>query len=313
LDISIVIPTYNRSPLLKKCLDSLVKQDYPAGDFEVIVCDDGSSDDTRGISRSFAEKYGNIRYLYQPHKGVAAARNLGIRNSSAGLIAFVADDYTLDPGYASVAVNFFRSSPDAQVLRFKIVNESRDFLSRADHFSYDIYIIGLLERSHARGGRLIGKSFHLPASGAAVFRKEIFGRVGQFDEELEVGEDIEMGWRLKKSSIGIYYCDYFSVKRNYKLPLSGHLRKRFLYGETMHMLKRKYPEHPINFPVSGRGSLVFAKNFLFYPVEKYLLMKKASCPLLFFPVHALLDSSYVLGVLLVGIWKKPSRKLPPVF
>jgi Glycosyl transferase family 2/N-terminal domain of galactosyltransferase len=88
--ISVVVPAYNRSALLARTLETLRRQRLPAADFEVIVADDGSSDDTEQVARSFADRL-RLRYWFQEDQGfrVAAARNAGARLASAPLLAFL--------------------------------------------------------------------------------------------------------------------------------------------------------------------------------------------------------------------------------
>ena len=87
--ISVVIPTYNRAKLLKECLTSLCKQEYK--NFEVIVVDDGSKDQTKEIVDSFKKNL-DIKYIFQENKGPACARNLGIKMASGDIVAFIDDD-----------------------------------------------------------------------------------------------------------------------------------------------------------------------------------------------------------------------------
>ena len=70
MDISVVIPTFNRSNILRRCLDCLDSQAFPQDQFEVIVVDDGSSDDTRDVVEEFEKKKRmNLKYLYQKNQG----------------------------------------------------------------------------------------------------------------------------------------------------------------------------------------------------------------------------------------------------
>jgi len=87
--ITVVIPTYNRAKLLKECLTSLCKQEYK--NFEVIVVDDGSKDQTKEIVDSFKKNL-DIKYIFQENKGPACARNLGIKKASGDIVAFIDDD-----------------------------------------------------------------------------------------------------------------------------------------------------------------------------------------------------------------------------
>lgn len=95
--LSVIIPTYNRAALLQQCLDSLEKQDFPKVNFEVIVVDDGSSDETRSVLAgpfSFT-----LRPIFAEHGGAAKARNRGIRESTGEVIVFTDDDCFPDPTF----------------------------------------------------------------------------------------------------------------------------------------------------------------------------------------------------------------------
>ncbi|KJR41168.1 glycosyl transferase family 2 protein, partial [Candidatus Magnetoovum chiemensis] len=88
---SVIIPTYNRSGTLSRCLEALSAQDFPFDKFEVIVCDDGSSDDTAAAVTRFKASL-TLKYIRQDNKGPAAARNLGILNSIGKYLLFLNDD-----------------------------------------------------------------------------------------------------------------------------------------------------------------------------------------------------------------------------
>jgi validoxylamine A glucosyltransferase len=99
-DVSVVIPTYNRSDLLAKTLDGFVAQNLPAEQFEVIVADDGSTDRTREVVESYADRL-NIKYAYQEDLGFRAgtARNMGVRLATAPLIVFTDTGVRVGPDY----------------------------------------------------------------------------------------------------------------------------------------------------------------------------------------------------------------------
>lgn len=91
--VSVIIPTFNRRDYLPIALDSVLAQTYT--DYEIIVIDDGSNDDTRGVLAPYEK---NIRYFYQENRGIAAARNRGIEESRGAYIALLdSDDYWLPP------------------------------------------------------------------------------------------------------------------------------------------------------------------------------------------------------------------------
>jgi len=87
MNISVVIPSFNRKNTLSRSIDSVLKQTYKPS--EIILVDDGSTDGTRGFILS---SYPNIKYFFQPKKGVSSARNKGILESSSEWIAFLDSD-----------------------------------------------------------------------------------------------------------------------------------------------------------------------------------------------------------------------------
>lgn len=90
--VSIVIPVYNMGKYLTKCLESAVNQTY--GNIEIVCIDDGSTDNSAAIIRSFSEKDGRIKYLYQENRGLSAVRNVGMEKSHGEYILFLdSDDY----------------------------------------------------------------------------------------------------------------------------------------------------------------------------------------------------------------------------
>ncbi|MBN1259949.1 MAG: glycosyltransferase family 2 protein [Anaerolineae bacterium] len=95
MNVDVIIPTYNRAPVLRRTLQALATQSFPADRFNVLVVDDGSSDDTRFVCESAALPH--LRYLSQAHDGATAARNLAASQSDAELLLFLDDDITMAP------------------------------------------------------------------------------------------------------------------------------------------------------------------------------------------------------------------------
>ena len=89
--VSIILPTYNRAHIIEKAIQSVLNQTYQ--DFEIIIIDDGSKDDTKKIIRGFQEKDNRIKYIrFEENKGAAAARNAGIKMSKGEYITFQDSD-----------------------------------------------------------------------------------------------------------------------------------------------------------------------------------------------------------------------------
>jgi len=105
--ISVVIPAYNEEQYLDRCLVALARQTYPAGRFEVIVVDNGSTDGTAEIAR----RYGGVRVIAEPRKGVAYARQAGFAAARGAVIASTDADTTVPPFWVSRIAAHFRANP----------------------------------------------------------------------------------------------------------------------------------------------------------------------------------------------------------
>lgn len=128
--ISLVIPAFNAASYLEQCIDSILKQTYT--DFEIIVIDDGSTDDTRFICKKYEAKDSRIRYIHQKNAGVSAARNRGIENAKGDWIAFVDADDTVESRYLEYMIKAVsEKNADIVFCGFSVVGTSL----RADDMS----------------------------------------------------------------------------------------------------------------------------------------------------------------------------------
>ena len=97
IEFSVIVPTYNRKKLLEKCISSLLCQTIDRSSYEVIIVDDGGTDDTEEmIKKKFKD---SVKYFRQANSGPAKARNVGIDNSVGSIIAFTDDDCAVDKNW----------------------------------------------------------------------------------------------------------------------------------------------------------------------------------------------------------------------
>ena len=183
--VSIVIPTFNCESYIGEAVDSVLRQDYRS--FEIIVVDDGSTDNTRQV----LEKYrGKIRYIYQENGGRSAARNRGIKETRGEYIAFLDADDLWENNKLALQMEYFLKHPDvslvyADALTFRgseIVAPSM-FQDR-EPFSGDCFLALLREN-------------FIPTQ-TVIVKKECFKNSGLFDEALEVSEDYDLWLRIAK-------------------------------------------------------------------------------------------------------------------
>lgn len=135
--LSVIIPVYNCAPVITRCIDSI---DYPAA--EIIVVDDGSTDNSADVVRRYIENHPNVRLIQKENGGVSSARNVGIEEASGKYIMFVdADDYLASDGIDKILK--IAEENDADVVKYKIEflsnNSKQDIPSLSDWFiSYEI-------------------------------------------------------------------------------------------------------------------------------------------------------------------------------
>jgi len=224
--VSVIIPTYNRAGLILKAIRSVLCQDYT--DFELLICDDGSTDNTEDVVRSVKDK--RIKYLRQENKGCAAARNLGLKNSNGWLIAHLdSDDYWL-PGHLSALVEFFNIYPKAGMAftQKELVYLGCEPGEKKNYKKRDIPY-----EEKKEGFRLFKELifdeylFHgdLNAPSCSAVRREVYNDVGSYNKELICNQDYDMHLRISnRYKIGVIKKDtvYYLVHPG---RISGNVKK----------------------------------------------------------------------------------------
>ena len=121
LKLSVIIPVYNVENYLRKCMDSLLNQDLPSDEYEIILVDDGSPDRCGEICDEYAASNSNIKVVHRENGGLSAARNSGIEVARGEYVQFVDSDDYLEPNVLKTLVNKMETD-DLDVLRFNYQN-----------------------------------------------------------------------------------------------------------------------------------------------------------------------------------------------
>lgn len=187
--VSAIIPTYNRSTILPRALESVLAQTRPPD--EVIVVDDGSTDDTGEMLHArFAEAFGGrLRYVRQANGGVSSARNHGMRVARGDFLAFLDSDDTWLPDKTQRQADWLAAHPDYGVVLCD-VERTDDALRRIDIFHRRDVI--------PADGWVLRWLLHNPSlvPVSVMMRRAVFEDVGGFDERLRTAEDIEYHLRI---------------------------------------------------------------------------------------------------------------------
>ncbi len=170
--ISVIIPTYNAGHFLSDAIASVRGQAYEP--LEMIVVDDGSTDDTRSLMADWPE----VRYLHQHNQGVSAARNTGIAATTSDLLAFLDVDDLWTPDHLRLLLPHLLADPELQ-----FVWGSSNYVRLAE------------DPAGVRTHTTLRENVPLFLIGSGLYRRSVFSEVGPFDPSLELGEDAE--WLAK--------------------------------------------------------------------------------------------------------------------
>ncbi len=137
--VSIIVPVYNVEKYLEKCLDSLVNQTFK--DIEIIIVNDGSTDNCRKIIDKYYSKYTNIiKVINQENKGLGAARNTGLKSVTSDYIIFVDSDDYIEPNMVYEMYNkILQEQADFVIYGFNVVNEHYNLISKTFPNKYEAY------------------------------------------------------------------------------------------------------------------------------------------------------------------------------
>lgn len=187
--VSIVVPTFNDSATVGKALETLLRQTYP-NISEIIIVDDGSTDNTPTILRSYADRYPQIKIIEIKHGERSHARNIGLHLTTGDVSFFAESDAIYEPTYLERAILQFGSSQVGGVFLLGHIINPRTLVSKCISIEDEV----LRYKQALR--------MNVPES-AWVYRTKLIKELGGFDERLSVAEDKDLAKRVKESGYRI--------------------------------------------------------------------------------------------------------------
>ncbi|NOT83601.1 MAG: glycosyltransferase family 2 protein [Methylococcaceae bacterium] len=181
MNISVIIPTYNRCEYLQRALQSVISQTAPA--FEIIVVDDGSDD---GTTTMLAKQFPQISCHYQPNSGISAARNLGIQQATGDWLAFLDADDTWHPQKLQLQSAALAAAPD-----YRISHTDEVWIRKGVQ-------VNPPQKYAKQGGWMFEYCLNLCAlsPSTVMIHREVFNVVGLFDTDLPACEDYDLWLRI---------------------------------------------------------------------------------------------------------------------
>jgi glycosyltransferase involved in cell wall biosynthesis len=255
LIVSVVICTYNRAEVLKKCLQSLAEQNVDVCSFEVLVVDNKSTDNTAEVTSMYVGAHSQFRLILEPNQGLSHARNRGWKEAVGSYVAYIDDDAKAYPDWISNIINFIRLNPDVGV--FGGPFDAYYLVPPPDWFppEYGSLNLGNLEREISLGREwIIGLNM--------VIKKDLFYRYGGFDVNLGMiggktayGEEINFFLSMADKGQKIYYVPSIKVSHlvaEYKMSLKWLLQSSYSVGRSYKLtfkVKRSLLSHLLSLTV----------------------------------------------------------------
>lgn len=235
MEISVIVPTYNRREMVRRCLETLFSQSCPSLSYEIIVVVDGSRDDTAESLRSLNPACG-FRIIEQENRGLAGARNTGYRASKSELVLFLDDDMLCDRGLVEAHLAVHRAGENVAGFGALFLSADSPRSLSAECFHREIGAFHL-ERKRAPGTpwherECVFSNSSLP--------RRLLVKLGGFDERFRMREDLEFGTRLFATGATPQYIDGAIAYQYYDKSAADLVREARAFAIADVMYAQKY-------------------------------------------------------------------------
>ncbi len=230
--VSVIVPVYNQADRLARCLAALAAQTYPRDRYEVVVVDNGSTEDIRSV----VARWEGMRYAYESRPGAYAARNRGIALAEGSVLAFTDADCLPAPGWLAAGVDALCAHPESGLVGGCI--EVRDPVGRRDLVARFEALTAFNQERHLQ--------VHRYGCTANLFTwKAVFEQVGRFDATLFSGGDQEWGHRVWKAGYALCYAPAAVVVHPPRRSVLDLIRREARYAGGSYLLRQRADGYPL--------------------------------------------------------------------
>ncbi|MHA1360537.1 MAG: glycosyltransferase family 2 protein [Candidatus Helarchaeota archaeon] len=233
--VSIIIPCFNEVNFIKKCLESIIANDYEKNRLEIIVVDGMSTDGTREILKNYQQNYEFIRMIDNPKRHKPHALNLGIKESRGNVIIRMDAHAIYDPNYISKCVHYLEEYDADNIGGVRITvlrNNTLSAHATAYAISHPFAAGNAVYRTGAKEVKWVDTVF------GGCYRREIFNRIGLFNEALIRGQDREFNVRLKRSGGRILFVPHIVCLYFARSDLASYIPWIYISGLTPFYISR---------------------------------------------------------------------------
>jgi len=259
--VSVIIPTYNRADLLPRALNSVLNQTFQ--DFELIIVEDGSTDNTKQLVEEFQKKDERIKYIWQKNSGgPAKPKNTGIKNSQGEFIAFLDDDDEWLPEKLETQLNKIEENDyDIFFSNWYLWNPETNQKNKAFNFNplnnkKDLFKI------------FIKRNIGNPST--VIIKKAKLEKIGYFDEKLKPSEDYDLWLRfiLNNARVGFSEEPLYLYRQHIKQMSSNQYIMRTSRLKVFYKIIKKHPGYLIKYPILTKKIFLLQSYKLFYDFLK---------------------------------------------
>lgn len=237
--VSVIVPVRNEAAGIRAIVHGLARQDFPIDDFEILVVDGDSDDATAAIVRGLQTNIANLSLLKNPKRWASAARNIGIEYSRGDFIVIVDGHCQMrDPQFLTRLVAAFESSGADTLGRPQPLGADQPTAFQRSAAAARSSWLGHNPDSAIYSNRA---RFVPPDNVAVAYRREVFDRIGRFDESFDACEDVEFNTRVRRAGLTCYFTPAIAVEYEPRDTLRGLAYQMARYGRGRARLGRKHP------------------------------------------------------------------------
>lgn len=251
MTISVLICTYNRAELLEQCLAALLVRTEEKPDQVVVV--NGGGSDTDQVVRKYAADPGiQFQVVKTENKNLAASRNVGLPHCTGEIMAMTDDDAEVYPDWVTQMKIVHLEHPEAGAVGGPVIGADSDSL--ISRLSDAVTFPAPLKPQTVRT---------LPGVNIS-YKRAAVAQVGEQDDSLFRGEDVDYNWRVQKLGWSIFYDPRIRVLHHHRPTLRGFLNQHYMYGRAYYRVRKKWPEMYCVYPHDLRRSkdVLKALNFV---------------------------------------------------
>jgi len=232
--VSVIIPCRNEANYIGNCIDSILASDYSTNDLEILVCDGKSEDHTSELVLDYAKNNSSVKLLINEDRTTPFALNLGINNAASNIIMILGAHAEISPDYISKCVSVLNNSNEIGCVGGILENITSGSGNAISLAMSSFFGVG---NAFFRTGN---KDGYVDTVAFGVYKKEVFEKVGLFDEELIRNQDDEFNFRVIKAGYKIYLSQEIKARYHVRASFRKLFKQYFQYGYWKVYVNKKH-------------------------------------------------------------------------